>query len=139
MPRTTSTPAPVRFIHPNDMPDRYAVTGRGTCMAPLIADGAMLVCDKTNEPASGDVVLIHFTEAFGRRYGSPGVAKRLITPPPPAGFSGYIVAEQLNPPRKYTFHTDDVLAVHKCIGLADAETSAGDMVRFSSNQEPPRC
>jgi hypothetical protein len=46
------------------------------------------------------------------------MVKRLSAMLPPPGFAGVIVAEQINPPRRYFIPTDDVLAVHKCLGMA---------------------
>lgn len=106
------------FIHPDDMPDRYALTGVGTCMEPIFKDGALLVFDKHLQCEPGDIVGIIFTREAGLRRNQPGSLKRLVMALPPAGFDGVVVAEQVNPHRVYYFPTTDILAVHKFIGEA---------------------
>lgn len=108
------------FIHPDDMPDMYALTGVGTCLAPLIEDGACCVFDKRQEPQSGDIVGIIFTEEARERRCMPGWIKRLVIAPPPPGFDGLMMVEQINPPRNYWIETRDLLAVHKFVGIAES-------------------
>lgn len=112
-----SAPSTLPFIDPETMPDLYAAPGVGTCMEPVFMDGTLLVFDKREQPKSGDVVVIWFTRDAARRYRAPGWVKRLIIGPPPRGFDGLIIAEQLNPPRQYSIDTRDVLAVHKNVGM----------------------
>lgn len=138
MASTLASQEPLPFIHPDDMPDRYALTGRGTCMLPLVQDGAILVMDKTQVPEVGDTVTLVFTPEAARRHGMPGIVKRLSFTLPPSRFAdmGQIMVEQLNPPRPYAYSARDVLAVHKCIGFA--ESGGGGQVQFRVKQEPPR-
>ncbi|WP_126003950.1 hypothetical protein [Sphingomonas koreensis] len=130
--------ASLPFIHPDDMPDLYALTGRGTYMMPLIDDGAVLVMDKNQIPSVGDTVALTFTREAAQRYHMPGMLKRLAYALPPAEFAelGLIVVEQLTPHRLYTFPVGDVLAVHKCIGFA--ESSGVGEARYRPSQESPR-
>ena len=118
--------SPLPFIHPDDMPDVYALTGVGTCMEPLFKDGVLLAFDKRQQPMPGDIVGLIFTREAALRRNLPGSLKRLVMGVPTAGFDGLIIAEQINPPRVYSFPTTDVLAVHKCVGrvskLADGST-----------------
>ncbi len=111
--------APLPFIHPDDMPDVYALTGVGTCMMPLLEDGGLLVFDKRLDPQPGDIVGLIFTREAGLRRGQPGSLKRLVMMLPPSGFEGIVVAEQINPHRVYYFPTTDLLAVHKFVGVAE--------------------
>jgi phage repressor protein C with HTH and peptisase S24 domain len=113
------SPPPPKFIHPDGLPDMYALTGVGTCMQPLIQDGACCVFDKREEPQPGDIVGVMFTREAAVRRGQPGVIKRLVMPPPPAGFDGLFIVEQINPPRSYTLPTADVIALHKFVGIAE--------------------
>ena len=114
------------FIHPDDMPDIYALTGVGTCMEPLLQDGGVIAFDKRQVPVPGDIVGLIFTRDVALRRGQPGALKRLVMALPPAGFDGLVVVEQINPHRVYSFSTTDLLAVHKCVGrvqkLADGST-----------------
>ena len=113
------------FIHPDDMPDQYALKGVGQCMAPLIADQTLLVFDKRQEPRPGDIVGLVFTREAAQRWGLPDLLKRLALalPPsdPPPGSKGLVVVDQLNPPRRYCIPTTDILAVHKAIGTAESD------------------
>lgn len=117
--------APLPFIHPDDMPDQYALTGVGRCMEPLIGDGTLLVFDKHQEPQRGDIVGLVFTQEAARRWGAPGLLKRLTFALPPSdlppGCHGLVVVEQINPPRQYTIPAGDILAVHKAIGTAERD------------------
>ena len=114
---------PLPFIHPDDMPDVHAMPGYGRCMEPLIADGALLVFDKRETPEPGDVVSVIFTREAARRWNLPGLIKKLARPLPlaevPGGCVGLVVVEQINPPRRYTIPSTDVLGVHKFIATAE--------------------
>lgn len=121
MARTAQQPAELPFIHPDVMPDRYAIPGVGQCMSPLIEDGTLLVADKRQQAQPGDIVVVTFTREAARQWGFPGIVKRLAMPLPaaPAGtLTGLIVVEQINPPRRYCIPSWDVLAVHKAVGTA---------------------
>ena len=123
------------FIHPDDMPDQYALTAVGTCMAPLIDDGAVIVFDKRKEPQRGDVVGIVFSKQAARQWGVPGLVKKLAFALPPSGMpGGLIVVDQINPPRRYCIPTRDVLAVHKAIGTAESD-GEGQARFYASNQD----
>lgn len=117
---TTSLQAqPLPFIHPDEMPGVYALTGYGDCMRPLIADGEVLVFSKTASPQPGDVVSVIFTQEAGQRSRVPGLIKRLALPLPP--LAGLIVVDQINPPRRYAIPSTDVLAVHRCMGVGESD------------------
>ena len=107
------------FIHPDDMPDFYALTGVGTCMEPELNDGSAIAFTKKGTPQPGDLVGVVFTKAAARRWNQPGIVKRLVSSIPHAGFAGIVVVEQHNPPRRYLIPTDDILAVQKCLGMAE--------------------
>ena len=110
------------FIHPDTMPDQYALVGIGQCMAPLIPDGTLMVFDKRPEPRPGDIVGLVFTREAAKRWGLPGLFKRLALALPPSDeCGGLVVVDQLNPPRRYCIPTGDVLAVHKAVGTAESD------------------
>ncbi len=112
------------FIHPDTMPDQYALIGVGDCMAPLIADGTLVVFDKRPEPRPGDIVGLVLTREAAKRWGVPGLLKRLALALPPSdlrGVQGLVVVDQINPPRRYCIPTADILAVHKAIGTAESD------------------
>ena len=114
--------APLPFIHPDTMPDQYALKAVGYCMAPMIPDGTLMVFDKRHEPTPGDIVGVVFTPDAAAQWGLPGLVKRLVLALPPAGLrTGLVVVEQISPPRQYVIPMTDVLAVHKAIGTAEAD------------------
>jgi hypothetical protein len=88
-------------------------------MEPELTDGAAIAFTKKGTPQPGDTVGIIFTETAAERWGQPGLIKRLVLPIPPAGFAGVVAVEQLNPPRRYFIPTDDIFAVHRCLGMAE--------------------
>ncbi len=116
---------PLRFIHPDDMPDVYSLTGVGRCMEPLIPDGTLIVFDKHQPPQRGDIVGLIFTPEAAQVWGMPGMVKRLaLSLPPeniPSGCTGLVIVEQINPPRQYRVPVTDLLAVHKAIGTAESD------------------
>lgn len=128
--------SPLPFIHPDDMPDVYALRGVGTCMEPRVPDGSLVVMDKRQTPAPGDVVSVTFTREAAARWRLPGLLKMLALGLPPMNLVGdavgLIVVDQINPPRRYAIPTTDVLAVHKCLGTA--ETGSDGTVRFDTRK-----
>jgi len=123
------------FIHPDTMPDQYALIGVGDCMAPLIADGTLVVFDKRSEPRPGDIVGLVLSREAAQRWGVPGLLKRLALALPPSdlprGNGGLVVVDQLNPPQRYCIPTEDVLAVHKAIGTAESDGAGSARFRPS--------
>ena len=117
--------APLPFIHPDDMPDEYALIAVGHCMEPLIANGTLLVFDKRQEPRRGDIVGLIFTREAAERWQLPGLLKKLAMALPPSdlprGCEGLVVVDQINPPRRYCIPMSDVLAVHKAVGTAESD------------------
>lgn len=122
-----------KFIHPDDMPDRYALTGTGTCMQPLITDGSLVAFDKTQKPMTGDLVGLIFTPEAAQRRQIPGMIKRLVLPVPELGQTGHVTVEQINPHRRYKIRACDVLAVHKCIGIPE-RTKDGARLRLATRE-----
>lgn len=110
------------FIHPDAMPDHYALIVVGQCMTPLIAAGTLLVFDKRQRPCPGDIVGLVFTREAAKRWDCPGLVKRLaLALPDLLDTEGLVVVDQINPPRRYCIPTGDVLAVHKVVGTAESD------------------
>lgn len=110
------------FIHPDDMPDVYALRGVGTCMEPAIKDGELAAFDKRKAPQPGDIVCVTFNREDAPRYGVPGYIKRLAEPLPAIGAAdGIIVLDMLNPPRRMTVRASHVLAVHTFLCVAQSQ------------------
>ncbi|MCD2325012.1 hypothetical protein LQ953_13390 [Sphingomonas sp. IC-56] len=118
---------PLPFIHPDDMPPRYALPGIGHCLEPLVKNGTLVAFDKERQPEPGNIVGLIFTREAAKGRGVPGMIKRLAMALPPTGLpkgcSGLVVVEQINPPRRYHIPVDELLAVHAAYGFAE---SAGD-------------
>lgn len=117
------------FIHPDDMPDRYCLPGVGTCMEPLIPDGALIAFDKRETPKKGDVVCLTFTRAMALKQGLPGMVKILGMELIP-GFDTLLAFEMLNPRRTIHFWSSDLLAIHKCIGFPDKRADGSAWLRL---------
>ena len=130
----------VNFIHPDDMPDQYALKALGDCTTPVLCDGVLIVCDKRVDPEPDDIVSLIFTQEVAQRRGIAGLVKKLAIALPPWNMGGdamgLAVVDQLNPPRQYCIPTTNLLAVHKVIGTAE---SCGDgQARFRPSQAAPR-
>lgn len=147
MPIVTNTPPKgyvhnPGFVHPDEIPDLYALWGSGTCMKPLIDDGALLTFDKRENVMSGDTVNIWFRPERVKPGQPQGNVKRLVLGLPPVELPpslmdmARVVVDQLNPPRQYSIPASYILAIHKCVGTA--EPGCGGQARFRLNQEPPR-
>jgi hypothetical protein len=122
------------WIDPADLPDRYAVTCRGTCMVPLLPDGATLVFDRHVEPSIGDTVAVLLRREFRDATARDGLVKRLLELPGDNRVEW--VFDQLNPPLRYRIPAAHVAAIHVCIGVA--ESNDGAMSAFRVAQERPR-
>jgi hypothetical protein len=107
---------------PELLPNVFALVCEGDCMSPVYPDGTKLKFDRTKSYGFGDTVMIV------RRPGSypPGdhqaLVKQFVSDTRGIdlnGGEGGIVAKMLNPPKILFFPKSDVLAVIKCVGVAD--------------------
>lgn len=130
------------FVYPDQIPDRYALRGVGTCMEPLIEDGSLLAFDKREPVVSGDTVNIWFHPERVKPGDPQGIVKRLVIGLPPEDVRdvvmhmAVVIVDQLNPPRQYQIPASHILAIHKCVGFA--ETNDKGAARFRLKQDPPR-
>jgi hypothetical protein len=119
--------APSNFTDPTTLPDEYAMRVRGDCLAPAIKAGDAVLFDQCQPYAPGDLVGVYLKP--GCYGGSTNVGlKRLVmnmmpgvtypyTPSPTSNVMPVLVCEQDNPHRQYTILADQILAVHRCLGL----------------------
>lgn len=127
----TAAKPPVRFVDPDRCPPRYKMISAGTCLHPLITDGAVLAFDRKAVAAPLDIVAIFLTEGgMGTFWEDQIILKRLVQPFLPrirlgaqaaragGNAASLMIVEQLNPFRQYTFRPDQVLGVHACIGVS---------------------
>lgn len=130
------------YVDPAQIPDFYALRGVGTCMVPLIDDGALLAFDKREPVTSGDTVNVWFRPERVKPGAPQGIVKRLVMGLPPTDVlplvidMAIVVVDQLNPPRQYQIPASHILAIHKCVGRA--ELGENGQARFRLRQEPPR-
>ena len=136
---TTVAPAsaPSSFIDPTTLPDEYAMRVRGDCLAPAIKAGDSVLVDQRQPFAPGDLVCV-FLKAECVHLGSTNVGlKRLVmnmmpgvTYPyqahPDSNIMPLLVCEQDNPPRQYTIPADQILAIHRCLGLVPDDVALHD-------------
>ena len=127
---STTTPAPAQpgFIDPTTLPNEYAMRVRGDCLAPAIKGGDAVLVDQRQSYKVGDLVCV-FLEAECVAPGNTNVGlKRLvmnmlpgITFPyrahPDSNIMPVLVCEQDNPHWQYTIPADQILAIHRCMGL----------------------
>jgi hypothetical protein len=118
-------------LHPDELPNVYAMVGAGNCLEPEIMDGTKLLFSHTERYQRGDFVAL-----FRRReFTSPGdhqiLIKRLIIAPraeywtDPANFrfdnvAPTVLVEMLNPGRILQFDAASLLGIHKCLGPVPA-------------------
>lgn len=122
-------PSTPRVLTADQIPDRYAMIGKGRCMEPLYMDGACLVFDKHEQPEGGDTVIVWFRPEHTPSGESQCMFKRLVGGLPPVAFpfnlsersncEPLITVEMINPPRLFRIPASRLLAVHKCTGIAD--------------------
>lgn len=116
--RRVGVPAACFLAGAQDDPELYGLTVDGTCLAPVINDGDLIIASPTAPIADGDYVVI-----WGAS--ERPLVKRIVGALPRPYAPGSDVqpclrAEQLNPPKKYLFPVDRIRAVHRVIGWAGA-------------------
>lgn len=114
------------FTNPAQIPPVYAARGSGTCMEPLIPHDTLLIFDSSQEAIAGDFVGIWLRPGCVAPGSPQRLFKRLMWLPPadlPADVESFIVAEMLNPPRRLRFRKSDVIAIHRCIGIGETDSS----------------
>jgi len=110
-----------------DLPEIYGMRTDGDCMVPEILDGQKIIVSKTEEVKRGDTVCL-WLKSQSRPEGYSALVKRVAMLPPPhvtfpfvehpeSEIEALVFVEQINPPRTYRFKCEDVLAMHKVIGV----------------------
>jgi hypothetical protein len=126
--------APQHLLHPDVLSDRYIMTVDGTCMDPEIPDGAKVICDKTVKPIAGDLAVLYFRPECIPAGHHQAQLKRLVLSIPPfvklpwrehpdSDVRAIAILEMLNPRRQFHYRCDQLLAIHKCIGLLPASAT----------------
>ncbi len=113
-------------IDPSGLPPRYGMRVSGDCMMPEIADDDLLLFDRREPVAAGDLVIIYFRPEIVASGEFQGKVKRLVTgvpfhvtfpwrDNPKSDGAALIVAETLNPRRQFAYPCAEILAIHKCL------------------------
>ena len=127
-----SGPSPDAHIlpAPDELPDIFATICVGTCLEPEIMDQSCLVFDKREPVANGDFVVLMFRDGFVPPGETPGMVKRLVSGAgmplareisPKSEVVPLIFVEMLNPPKMLHFKATDVVAMFRCVGMADSK------------------
>jgi hypothetical protein len=122
----TGLPA-TNSIDPDRLPDEYAMALEGACMAPLLADGATVVCSRSESYEPGDLVALWFRPEFVAPGHHQVIVKRLLMAPPdfvkfphrdsPGSEAlPFVMLEMLNPRAHGWVECGRLLAIHKVIG-----------------------
>jgi len=123
----TGLPATPTSINPDALPDEYATVLAGDCMAPVLADGATVVCSKSEAYEPGDLVVLWFRPEFVAPGDAQGIIKRLVIPPPffvkfphrdhpESEAMPIVMVEMLNPHAHGSIRCAHLLAIHKVLG-----------------------
>ena len=128
---------------PAEFSDLYAAIGYGTCMEPELRNGDCFVFQKSASVSPGDIVGVWWKP----EHVSPGRPqqwlKRLVMGGPPdmeypclrrGELEFVIVVEQLNPPRLFQIKCSQILALHRCIGVAERDAEGRAVIRRSMIQ-----
>lgn len=118
-------------LHPNDLPDLYAMGVEGDCMEPAIRSGGKVLVDRTKPALPGDFVVIYQRPEVVKPGQHQALVKRLVTAIPPfvsfpwrdqpgSEASAVFIAEMDNPRTRLLWHCRDLLAVHHCVGPVPA-------------------
>ena len=121
-------PAQNNFItNPAELPPVYALTCLGDCMMPEIKDGEHLGFDRDAPVKRGDLAVFYIRPELVQPGALQARVKRLVLAPPPFVTFPYnehpdseiamlVIAEQLNPARRFGIKCSDLLGIHRCIG-----------------------
>lgn len=134
---TNAKPNPlIPFQSLDDIPDRYAMVLAGLCLEPELKDGTILGFSRSEPYAVGDFCIFILRPELVPPGRHQTQIKRLFMSPPPRTRLPYrehpdsqvhslVIAEQLNPPRRFAIECQNLIAIHKCTGrvLPTAETA----------------
>jgi len=122
----TISPRLEQPLNPDLLPRVYAATGKGDCLEPIYHDGCCLVFDRLAQCLPGDIVAVWLRPEIVMPGSPQQIVKRLVW-----RYGGTVVVEMLNPPRIFTFRSEDVLAMHKCLGEGESDGHGRARVRRS--------
>jgi len=124
-------PATPTSINPDALPDGYGLVLVGDCMAPLLPDGATVICSRSASYEPGDLVVLWFRPELVKPGHEQCRLKRLVIGPPrslkfphrdtpESEALPVVVVEMLNPPGRMVIRCAHLLAIHKVLGAVPA-------------------
>ena len=126
------------FVDPARLPERYATVCVGACMAPKIPDGSYLAVSAVEPCKPGDLVVLYFRPELVKPGHPQGLIKRLVMAPPPwikfpmreqpqSEVKAILLVEMDNPRQQLIVRCDQLLGIHKCLGVIPKETTRSDL------------
>ncbi|HEV7323511.1 MAG TPA: S24/S26 family peptidase [Bosea sp. (in: a-proteobacteria)] len=114
-------------IHPDEMPDIYAMIVEGDCMLPHIKTGTKLMFSRTEAYQPGDMVILFRRPDMVKPGEHQAIVKRLVLPPAPWAKFGVdrhpksevdpvVIVEMFNPRRQLAYSVSGLQGIHKCLG-----------------------
>lgn len=101
------------------IPDRYAMICDGSCLEPLVHDGARLLFSAIEPCRRGDLVAIWLRPEYVDKGEHQARVKRLLYVIDGGfGLAPALIVEMLNPQTILTFDMRAVLTFHRCLGVA---------------------
>lgn len=118
-------------IDPSLLPDEYVMICEGKCLEPEIADNTKLLFSASQPYAPGDFICIYFKPEFVKPGHHQALVKRLVLnlfpglkfpykKHPDSNVMPVIITEMFNPPMRFAYPADAILAIHKCLGPVPA-------------------
>ena len=109
-------------------PELYAMKLSGDCLAPDLMDGDEVKFSSVEPPVVGEFCIFIMRPELVRPGGMQCMIKRMVMAPPPyvklpfrehpdSEVHALVIAEQLNPRRQYMIKCENLLAIHKFVGV----------------------
>jgi len=109
-------------------PEVYAMKLSGDCLAPELMDGDEVKFSSVEPPVVGDFCIFIMRPEMVEPGRMQCIIKRMVMAPPPyvklpfrenpkSEVHALVVAEQLNPRRQYFIKCENLLAIHKFVGV----------------------
>lgn len=129
--RSAERDAMLPFVGVAALPELYALEVRGTCLAGIIEDGDRVALSKSQPFERFDIVVVHFKKGRSPVGACDAQLKQIVMLPPPGIVMPYekhkdssadfiVVLRMMHPNKMFSVPCSDIEAIHKCIGLLDA-------------------
>ncbi len=138
---TTSPPAAANlYVEPDGLPETYSMHVDGDCMEPIFSSGMRIVVDSAASYRANDIVVL-FQNPRVVKPGRYQVLMKRLVQAPPHGFwneprseidwlrQPAVIAAMFNPRSWLYWRPQDLLGIHKVIGLVPPEWGAGPVPR----------